>query len=125
MAISSSCRPLLANSRRPVLDPKARHASELDDSHRHRRRLSGLIDRLPGWRKGGTLWLLRPKSRWARIAAGVALILGGLPVFGLWMLPLGLILVAEDVLAVRRGPARVLDRPEDRWPQWFKKPGAD
>ena len=61
--------------------------------------------------------------------AGVALILGGffsiLPVFGLSMLPLGLILLAEDLPIVRRGVARVLDWLENRWPHWFARPDAD
>ena len=43
-----------------------------------------------------TRWLRKPASRWARIPAGVLLIIGGrlaiLPVFGLWMFPLGLML---------------------------------
>jgi len=48
-----------------------------------------------------------------------------LPVFGLWMLPLGLTLIAEDVPVVRRGLARVLDWLEERRPHWFKSPGDD
>jgi hypothetical protein len=101
------------------------------DGHdkRHRRRLENLTARLPAWIKGATLWLLRPESRWARIPAGVLLILGGflaiLPVFGLWMLPLGLILLAEDIPAVRRLVMRALDWLENRRPHWFSKPPGD
>ncbi len=98
-------------------------------AHRHRLRLAGLLDRLPGWIRSATHWLLKPESRWARIPAGILLMLGGflavLPVFGLWMLPLGLILIAEDVPVVRRGLARVLDWLEERRPHWFKSPGDD
>ena len=100
-----------------------------DEHARHRRRLESLVARLPGRFRNATLWLLRPESRWARIPAGLLLILGGflslLPVFGLWMLPLGLLLIAEDVPVVRRSLARALDWLEDRRPHWFKKPGDD
>ena len=42
-----------------------------------------------------------------------------LPVFGLWMLPLGLILLAEDLPIVRRGVTRALDWLERRRPHGF------
>jgi hypothetical protein len=52
-----------------------------------------------------TWWLRKPASR-ARIPAGVLLIIGGclaiLPVFGLWMFPLGLMLLADDIPPLRR-----------------------
>ena len=74
---------------------------------RHQRRLNNLIDRLPARFRDWTRWLLKPESRWARLPAGVLLICGGflgmLPVLGFWMLPLGLILLAEDLPIVRRG----------------------
>ena len=67
--------------------------------------------------------------RWARIPAGLLLILGGflaiLPVFGLWMLPILMILIAEDVPVVRRGLHRSLDWLEKRWPGLFRSSGAD
>ena len=51
------------------------------------------------------------------------LILGGvlsiLPILGLWMLPLGLILLAEDIPALHRSRARLLDWLERRRPLWF------
>ena len=43
-----------------------------------------------------------------------------LPVFGLWMLPLGLILIAEDVPVVRRAVSRALAWMEKRWPGLFR-----
>lgn len=47
-----------------------------------------------------------PRSRPARVATGVALILGGflgfLPVLGFWMAPLGLIVLSVDFAIVRR-----------------------
>jgi hypothetical protein len=95
------------------------------DDHRHRRRLSNLLDRLPARFKAATLWLLKPESRWARVPAGLMLILGGflaiLPVFGLWMLPLGIILIAEDIPVVRRRVIAVFDWLENRRPHWFSE----
>jgi hypothetical protein len=83
-----------------------------------------LIDRLPKRVQALTRWLRRPSSRWIRIPAGVLLILGSflsiLPVFGLWMLPLGLLLLAEDVLPLRRGRDRVLALIQRRRPHWFR-----
>src|SRR5271170_1135760 len=60
------------------------------------RRLRRLLRRLPSRMQAITRWLRKPASRWARIPAGLLLIIGGclaiLPVFGLWMFPLGLML---------------------------------
>jgi len=68
-------------------------------------------------------WLLRPSSRWARIPAGMLFMIGGvfaiLPVLGLWMLPVGMVLLAEDVPLLRRLTDRCLDSIEYRRPQWF------
>jgi hypothetical protein len=55
------------------------------------------------------------------------LIIGGclaiLPVFGLWMLPLGFMLLADDILPVRRFRDRALDWLERRRPHWFAAAG--
>jgi hypothetical protein len=74
-----------------------------------------------------TRWLRKPASRWARLPAGILLILGGflaiLPVFGLWMLPLGLMLLADDIPPLRRVRDRALDWLERRRPHWFATAG--
>ena len=66
-------------------------------------------------------------SRWARLPAGILLIIGGclaiLPVFGLWMFPLGLMLLADDIPPLRRFRDRVLDWLERRRPNWFAAAG--
>jgi hypothetical protein len=91
------------------------------------RRLRRLLRRLPGRMQAITRWLRKPSSRWARIPAGIFLILGGflaiLPVFGLWMLPLGLMLLADDIPSLRRARDRVLDWLERRRPNWFAAAG--
>jgi len=49
----------------------------------------------------------RPEARFVRIPLGILLVLGGifsfLPVLGLWMLPLGLLLLAIDLVFLQ-GP---------------------
>jgi len=92
-------------------------------------RLDRLIERLPLGLPGKVRWLRRPSSRWLRIPAGVLLILGGflsiLPLFGIWMLPLGLVLLAEDAPPLQRLRDRLLDWVEQHRPHWFADGGAE
>jgi hypothetical protein len=86
-------------------------------------RLDKLVHRLPP-RVGGTVsYLLKPSSRWVRIPSGALLVVGGvlsfLPVLGIWMLPLGLALLAEDVPALRASRSKVFDWIERRKPHWL------
>lgn len=78
-------------------------------------RLSPRAARLVGW-------LRRPSSRLLRIPLAIALIVGGvfsfLPVLGLWMLPLGMILIAQDVAWLRRPVIRCLAWAERRMARW-------
>jgi hypothetical protein len=87
------------------------------------RRLERLIDRLPQRVQTTTRWLRRPSLRLVRIPVGVMLVGGGflgmLPLLGFWMLPLGLMLLAEDMRPLRRARDRVLDWIERRSPHWF------
>jgi hypothetical protein len=73
-------------------------------------------------------WLRRRDSRYARIPAGVLIILGGflsiLPVFGLSMPPPGLALLAEDLPPLRRARGRALHWLERRRPHWFAEAAA-
>ena len=91
------------------------------------RRLRRLLRRLPSRMQAITRRLRKPASRWARLPAGFLLIIGGclaiLPVFGLWMLPLGLMLLADDIPPLRRFRDRVLDWLERRRPHWFAAAG--
>ncbi|MBT4906930.1 MAG: hypothetical protein P8Q36_17140 [Alphaproteobacteria bacterium] len=56
-------------------------------------RLLDALDAFEGWNAR--------QSPWLRIPLGLSLCLGGLlsvlPVFGLWMLPLGLLILSEDI----------------------------
>ena len=99
------------------------------EARRHERRRVRLINRLPARVADAVHWLLKPQSRWARIPAGALFIVGGclsiLPVFGLWMLPVGAFLIAEDVPAVRRRLEQITDWIEKRRPLWFAGPDSD
>jgi hypothetical protein len=71
--------------------------------------------------KIGSYTLPLPRSRLLRIIIGVLLILGGifaiLPVFGLWMIPLGLLVLSIDVPRVRRWRRRFAVWFHRRYPQ--------
>jgi hypothetical protein len=96
-----------------------------DAAAQHERRLNRLIDWLPKSWRSTAQWLRQPGQRWLRIGVAVLLIVGSLlsilPLFGLWMLPLGLVLLAEDVPVLRRAPDRILEWIERRRPHWFRR----
>jgi hypothetical protein len=86
-------------------------------------RLERLIDRLPRFLRSSVRWLRQPSLIWLRIPAGILLIAGGLlsflPILGLWMLPLGAMLLSDDLSALRSWRTRLLDWMERRYPRWF------
>jgi hypothetical protein len=94
------------------------------DIHAHREwQLELLIQRLPKRLQSAVRWLRRPSARWVRLPTGLLLIVGSifsiLPILGLWMLPLGLVLLAEDVKPLRRLTDRALVWIEHRRPHWM------
>ena len=64
-------------------------------------------------------WLRKPTSKLVRIPLALLLVLGGicsiLPVLGFWMLPLGLILIAQDIPLLEKPVARFLGWLERKW----------
>ena len=82
-------------------------------------RLDALVHRLPPRLAGTVDYLLQPSSRWVRIPSGALLIVGGvlsfLPVLGVWMLPLGLVLFAQDVPPLQKPMAQSLGWIERKW----------
>lgn len=104
----------------PMTGSPSRAAAETTQSEQ---RLERLIDRLPQGMQRAVRRLRRPEMRWLRIPAGMLLaaasLLSILPLFGIWMLPLGLVLLADDVALLRRGRDRLLAWAEWRWPHWF------
>lgn len=71
---------------------------------------------------GSLNWLRQPAVRLVRIPLGILLVLGGifsiLPVLGIWMLPLGLLLLAVDFVPLRRPVSRLLIWASRRWEIW-------
>ncbi|RUT27318.1 hypothetical protein C0V97_03165 [Asaia sp. W19] len=105
-------------STRPGLLPAPISAEE-----ERQRRLTLLLARLPEKLQRLTRWLLTPSRWWVRIPAGVLFMIGGclafLPILGLWMLPLGFFLLAEDIPFLRRLSGRLLAWIEHRHPRWM------
>jgi UPF0716 family protein affecting phage T7 exclusion len=62
-----------------------------------------------------------PANRFARLAVGLLLIIGGilgfLPVLGFWMVPLGLLVLSYDLPMVRRWRRRFLVHHSE----WFRR----
>jgi len=79
------------------------------DFHEEMDRLQG---HMPDWAGRHLNRLRHPRAVWVRVPAGIALTGGGvfsvLPVLGLWMVPVGLALLAQDVPPMRKPMARVL-----------------
>lgn len=96
------------------------------DNADRERRIDLLVQRLPARIQTVVHWLRRPQARWVRMPAGVFFILGGclaiLPVFGIWMLPLGIVLLSDDVPPLQRLTNRVLAWVEAKHPNWMGLP---
>ena len=97
----------------------------IKDIHRLNRLLDRFERRLPRWIARPLHWLRAPSSRWVRIPVGALLIVAGifsfLPLLGLWMLPLGLLLLAQDLPFLRRPTRRALILLERRWLRWKRQ----
>jgi hypothetical protein len=99
------------------------HAAEID---RHfawfQQRLSPRMARFVGW-------LREPSSRFVRIPLAVLLVVGGifsfLPILGIWMLPLGLVLIAQDVPPLQKPLAQMLGWAERKWLERQRKKSGD
>lgn len=87
---------------------KIRAAAPRDkDEFRLSRQFDEFERHMPVWFARLVNWLRRPGVQLIRIPLGTLLVIGGifsiLPVLGLWMLPLGLLILALDVRLLR-GP---------------------
>lgn len=76
-------------------------------------------DKLPAGPARFLNWLRRPSSRLVRFPLAGLLVVGGLlsflPVLGFWMLPLGLLLFAQDIPMLQPPLVRALAWVERRW----------
>jgi len=77
---------------------------------------------------GFLAWARRPSARPARIPIGVLLVLGGtfsiLPILGIWMLPLGLLLLAVDLPPLQTPIAWAIIKGERWWALRKRRKGA-
>lgn len=82
--------------------------------------------RLPQKLAGFLRWLRQPHAIWVRIPFAIFFILFGmvgfLPLVGFWMIPVGLLLLAEDVPALARPVAKILAWIDRKWPQKGAQP---
>jgi hypothetical protein len=78
--------------------------------------LDRLALRLPHQAQAVLTFVFRPEAKWLRIPLGSVLVLAGLlgflPIFGFWMLPLGALLLAEDFAVVRNLTTHVINAVE-------------
>jgi hypothetical protein len=92
------------------------------------KRLEKLISRAPRGLAAFIHWTRQPQLFWLRLRLGVALIVGGflaiLPIFGMWMTPLGFILLAQDFAPIRRGLYRLINWIAGKRPHWFGEQAA-
>lgn len=107
-------------------------SSELppDDTQRadYERRIELLVKMLPQRFQNVIRWLRRPEQKWVRIPCGLLLLIGSvlsfLPVFGIWMLPVGMLLLSDDIALFRRLTDRMLAWVERRHPRWLGLSGT-
>ncbi len=95
-----------------------------DETERLRQqRRDALVARLPERLGRWVIWLLAAERRTLRIIAGFLFVLGGffsfLPLLGIWMLPLGVVLLAEDIPLFRGLSARLFAWMARRRPDLF------
>lgn len=90
------------------------------------RQFEQVEQRLPTTMARFVRWLRQPSSRWFRIPAAVLLIVAGfigfLPILGFWMIPLGLLLIAQDIPFLRRPIARLLAWSVAKLDAWKRSP---
>jgi hypothetical protein len=83
------------------------------------RMVARLQAKLPGSLARAMAWLLSPSAVLLRLPLGILFVIGGifsfLPVLGVWMLPLGILLIAVDVPPVRRWVVHLWPKVEARW----------
>ncbi|HQT79620.1 MAG TPA: hypothetical protein PLD10_21470 [Rhodopila sp.] len=86
---------------------------------KHDRRLQRLLDSMPRPVSRTFDWLMQPHAKWVRIPLGSLMIAGGflgfLPILGFWMVPVGALLIGEDIPPVRRATLGALGRVQHWW----------
>ena len=112
--------------------PEPAQTTEADMSDEGREKLNrayeGLERETPDRVARAIRWLSDPGSRWVRLPLGILLIAGGffgfLPVLGFEFIPIGLLLVAQDVPFLREPVADFTIWLETKWValrQWWHR----
>jgi hypothetical protein len=87
--------------------------------------LERLLAALPPSVRRAYRWVCQPKLIWLRMPLALLLIVGGflgfLPILGFWMVPLGILLIAEDVPFLRRPTLRTLGAIQGWWDRRRKR----
>ena len=90
--------------------------------------LRRLLTALPDPARRGYAWLSEPGRIWLRIPLAALLIGGGflgfLPILGFWMLPIGLVLLSQDVPWLHRPTMRGLAAVQRWWDRllaWWRR----
>lgn len=87
------------------------------------RRTQMITAKLPAKMRRAIQWLRKPEQKWVRLPSGLLFILGGLlsflPVLGVWMLPLGILLLAEDIPLFQNLSGKMLGWIARRKPTWL------
>jgi hypothetical protein len=72
--------------------------------------------------RGPIGWLLADRMRRVRLPIACLFIIGGLlsflPILGIWMMPLGVMLLAVDIPALRPAVSAIAIRVRRRWAVW-------
>lgn len=88
------------------------------------RQFDRLQRRVPGFVARMLARIRRPGARWIRIPLGLLFVLGGvfsfLPVLGIWMLPLGLLLLALDLVFLQGPVNSAVVRGTRKWSTWSR-----
>ncbi len=106
-------------------------SKERKHEHRLRRQFDAIVRGTPSTRKP-VEWLLHDRTRLYRVPIAILFLLGGvfsfLPVLGVWMLPVGLMLLAVDVPILRPRVNAAVIRGRRRFAllrrRWWSRDGA-
>jgi hypothetical protein len=95
-------------------------AQPVSDTHSRRfdRRFDRLENGLPGFLRRTLRWLRSPAARLIRMPIGILFVIGGfmgfLPVLGFWMIPVGVLLLAQDITLLKRPAGQAMVGGERR-----------
>jgi hypothetical protein len=93
-------------------------------------RLQRLLNSLPNVVRRSYLWLMKLGMVWVRVPVGVLFIIFGfLPILGFWMIPIGALLLGQDVPPVQRAVLFFIGRVQEWWDRfnWRRtnRPGCE